>query len=181
MLLDLGLLIVLTIGFFIGLRRGFILQLIHLVGFIISFIVAYIYYDRLAPKLVLWVPYPDFDPGKTITMLLGDMSFSDAYYRAIAFVLIFIVVRVVLGIIGSALDFVASLPLVRTLNVWAGGFLGLIETYLYIFIILYIMALLPIASIQQALGDSLVANGMIKHTPILSSEVKKWWIDYIQS
>ena len=57
-MIDLAILLILAIGFIIGLRRGFILQIIHLTGFIAAFIVSYLYFDDLAPKLELWVPYP---------------------------------------------------------------------------------------------------------------------------
>lgn len=180
-MLSLALLILLVIGFFVGLRRGFILQLIHMIGFIISFIVAYIYYDDLAPKLRLWIPYPDFDPGNTLQMVLDGVGMDEAFYRAIAFAIIFFAVRIVLGIIGSALDFVASLPILKTLNVWAGGILGFVEIYLLLFILLYIAALLPVPAIQEAINGSFLAKGMINYTPFLSAELKKWWIDYIQS
>ncbi|MBS4202659.1 CvpA family protein [Lederbergia citrea] len=180
-MVNLALVILLILGFFIGLRRGFILQLIHMIGFIVSFIVAHMYYEDLAPKLRLWIPYPDFDTGNTLKMVLDGVSFDEAFYRAIAFAIIFFAVRIVLGIIGSALDIVASLPVLKLLNVWAGGILGFIETYLFIFIILYIAALLPIPSIQIALNDSIVAESMLKHTPYFSAEIKKWWFDYIQS
>lgn len=180
-MLDLALLVILIIGFLIGLRRGFILQLIHMIGFIISFIVAYMYYDELAPKLRLWIPYPGFDPENALKMVLDGTSFDEAFYRTIAFAIIFFAVRIVLGIIGSALDTVASLPIIKTLNVWAGGILGLLEMYLLLFIVLYIAALLPMVIVQDALLDSSVAKGILKHTPILSAEVKKWWLDYIQS
>lgn len=180
-MLSLALLILMVIGFFVGLRRGFILQLIHMIGFIISFIVAYIYYDELAPKLRLWIPYPDFDPGKTLEMVLDGVGMDDAFYRAVAFVIILFAVRIILGIIGSALDFVASLPILKTLNVWAGGIMGFLEIYLMLFILLYIAALLPIPAIQDAINGSFLAKGIINHTPFLSAELKKWWIDYIQS
>lgn len=180
-MLNLLLLFVLVTGFFVGLRRGFILQLIHMVGFIISFIVAYIYFDDLAPKLRLWIPYPNFDHGKTLQLVLDGAGADDAFYRVIAFTIIFIAVRIILGIIGSALDFVASLPILKTLNVWAGGILGFLEIYILIFILLYIAALLPIASVQDALNSSIVAKGIIHYTPFLSGEVKKMWIDYLQS
>ncbi|HEY4551963.1 MAG TPA: CvpA family protein [Bacillaceae bacterium] len=179
-MVDLALLFLLVIGFFVGLRRGFILQLIHMIGFIISFIVAYMYYDELAPKLKLWVPYPDLEAGSTLKLAVEGANLDEAFYRAIAFAIIFFAVRIVLGIIGSALDFVASLPILKTLNVWAGGILGFLETYILLFILLYISALLPISPVQNALNDSFMAQAMVEHTPILSSEVKKWWIEFNQ-
>ena len=107
-MLDLAVFIILVFGFLIGLKRGFILQLIHLTGFIIAFIVAYLYYDQLAPKLTLWIPYPILRSNSTLAFLFDNVNLEDAYYRAIAFVVIFFAVKILLQIIGSMLDFVAK-------------------------------------------------------------------------
>lgn len=177
-MLDLFLLLALLIGFLIGLKRGFILQTIHMTGFIIAFIIAYIYYDQLAPKLTLWVPYPSFGEGE-FQLLFDNPNIEEAYYRAIAFVAIFFAVRILLQIIGSMFDFVANLPILKTLNVWAGGFLGFAEIYLLIFFVLYISALLPIEVVQGALNDSLLASSIVKHTPIFSEQIKQWWFEAV--
>jgi uncharacterized membrane protein required for colicin V production len=175
-MLDLIVLIILGIGFLIGLKRGFILQLVHLTSFFIAFIVAYIYYDKLAPTLTLWVPYPNFSSDFPLTTIFENANLEDAYYRAIAFVVIFFAVKIVLQIIGSMLDFVAHIPILKQLNIWAGGILGFIEVYLIMFILFFIAALLPIGSIQTALTDSILVELMIKYTPILSALVEDLWI-----
>ncbi|MBP2240660.1 putative membrane protein required for colicin V production [Cytobacillus eiseniae] len=180
-MLDLAILIILVFGFFIGLKRGFILQLIHLTGFIIAFIIANMYYEKLAPKLTLWVPYPSFGDSSAFQMLFDQVNLEDAYYRAIAYVVIFIAVKIVLQIIGSMLDFVTNLPILKQLNIWAGGILGFVEVYLIMFILIYIAALVPIEMVQTALNDSFLGKGMIKHTPILSQQIKEMWIEYIAS
>jgi len=180
-MLDLAIIIILILGFFIGLKRGFILQLIHLTGFIIAFIVAYMYYEKLSPKLTLWVPYPSFGSSSTIQMLFDNANLEDAYYRAIAFVVIFFAVKIVLHIIGSMLDFLSNLPILKQLNIWAGGILGFLEIYLIIFILLYIAALVPMDSIQSLLNDSFMAKGIIKNTPIFSQQIKEMWFAYIAS
>ena len=175
-MLDLAVLIILCFGFLMGLRRGFILQLIHLTGFIIAFIVAYLYYDQLAPKLTLWVPYPNISTNLTLPFVFDNVNLEDAYYRAIAFVVIFFAVKILLQIIGSMLDFVAQIPVLKQLNIWAGGMLGFIEVYLITFILLFIAALLPIESIQGPLTDSILAEFIIKNTPILSQLIQDLWI-----
>lgn len=177
-MLDLFILFILIIGFFVGLKRGFILQTIHMTGFIIAFIIAYIYYDQIAPKLTLWIPYPTFGGGE-LKLLFDNPNIEDAYYRAIAFVAIFFAVRILLQIIGSMFDFVANLPVLKSLNVWAGGILGVVEVYLILFILLYVAALLPIGAIQSLLGDSFLANGIIQYTPIFSDQIKQWWFESI--
>ncbi len=175
-MLDLAVLIILCFGFLMGLRRGFILQLIHLTGFIIASIIAYLYYEQLAPKLTLWVPYPNLSTNLTLPSVFDNVNLEDAYYRAIAFVVIFFAVKILLQIIGSMLDFVAQIPVLKQLNIWAGGMLGFIEVYLIMFILLFIAALLPIESIQGSLTDSILAEFMIKQTPILSQLIQDLWI-----
>jgi uncharacterized membrane protein required for colicin V production len=177
-MLDLAILVLLVFGFFMGLKRGFILQLIHLAGFIVAFIAANMYYDDLAPKLNLWVPYPNFGSDSSLQLFFDNANMEDAYYRAIAFVVIFFAVRIILQIIGSMLDFVSSLPVLKQLNVWAGGLLGFAEVYLIIFILLYIGALLPVEAVQQPINDSGAAKFIINHTPALSQQVKEMWIEY---
>ncbi|RLQ97999.1 CvpA family protein [Falsibacillus albus] len=180
-MLDLVIIVLFIIGFFNGLRRGFILQAIHMIGFVAAFIAAYFYYDDLAPKLKLWIPYPSLDNADSFNMIFQGGGMEDAYYRAIAFAIIFFAVKIVLHIFGSMLDFVAHLPIIKQLNVWAGGILGFVEIYLLIFILLYIGALLPIESIQNALDKSFLAEAMIENTPIFSERLKEWWIEYVAS
>ena len=115
-MLDLIVLIILGFGFLIGLKRGFILQIIHLTGFIIAFIIAYLYYDQLAPKLTLWVPYPNFSSDSALSLVMDNVNLEDAYYRAIAFVVIFFAVKIILQIIGSMLDFIAQIPVLQTVK-----------------------------------------------------------------
>lgn len=179
-MLDLAILIVFAIGILVGLKRGFILQAIHLVSFIVAFIVAKVYYTELAPKLILWIPYPNFsnDQSNFLT-LFGDTDLEDAYYRAIAFVAIFLAVKILLHIIGTMLDFVAHLPILNTVNRTAGAILGFIEVYLILFIILYIGALVPINLIQQPIAESGLAKFIIENTPIFSQQIKEMWIEYV--
>jgi uncharacterized membrane protein required for colicin V production len=176
-MLDLIIIILFISGIIIGLRRGFILQFIHLTGFIIAFIVAKMYMNDLADKLILWVPYPSFSGDTPINMILNSGNLEDAYYRGIAFVFIFFAVKIVMQIIGSMLDFIAHLPILKQFNAMAGAVLGFIEVYLIAFIILYFIALVPIGTIQNSLHNSVLAESIVKHTPILSQDIKELWMN----
>jgi uncharacterized membrane protein required for colicin V production len=177
-MLDLALILLLIIGFFIGLKRGFILQLVHLTGFIIAYIVANLYYTELASKLILWVPYPNLDPASPLKLLTENSNMEAAFYRGISFVIIFFAVKILIQIIGSMIDFIAHLPILKHLNVWAGGILGFLEIYLIIFILLYIAALIPMEVLQGPLEDSVLANLIVNHTPIFSQQIKSMWVEY---
>ncbi|HZG60766.1 MAG TPA: CvpA family protein [Anoxybacillus sp.] len=178
-MIDLILLFILLTGFMIGLKRGFILQFIHMTGFIVAFIVAYTNYEKLAPRLRLWVPYPSFDDEETIKLIFESANLDEAYYRAIAFAILFFATKILMQIIGSMLDFVVQLPFLRSVNRWAGGALGFIEIYLIVFIVLYIGALIPIESLQTRLQDSFMASIIVKHTPFLSDMLENMWIKYM--
>lgn len=175
-MLDLILFVLFISGIIIGLRRGFILQFIHLTSFIIAFIVAKMYMSDFADKLILWIPYPSFTGDTPLQMIFSSDNLENAYYRGIAFLIIFFVIKIVLQIIGSMLDFIAHLPILKQFNSIAGGTLGFLEIYLLAFIVLYFAALVPIESIQTALHNSVLAENIVKHTPILSQDIKELWI-----
>jgi uncharacterized membrane protein required for colicin V production len=177
-MLDLILFIVLLGGFLIGLKRGFIMQLVHLIGFIAAYIVAYLYYDDLAPKLELWIPYPSSNDGSA-SLLLNSISLEQAYYNAIAFAILFFATKIILQILGSMLDFLAHLPILHTANRWLGGLLGFVEVYLIVFILLYIATLVPIESFQAHYDNSWIAQGMVKNTPVFSESVKEMWMKHM--
>ena len=177
-MLSILILVILLFSFFIGRRRGFILQLIHLIGFIASLYVAYKYYGALADNIQfrLIIPYPELDGDGIGGMLFQAFNAEDVYYSAIAFALLFFATRIILHIVGTMLDFVAHLPILRTVNNLLGGILCVVETYLILFVILFVAAVLQIQTIQDLMQGSLVAQFMMNHTPFLSDWIKDLWI-----
>ncbi|MGY0693133.1 CvpA family protein [Virgibacillus sp. FSP13] len=180
-MVDFILIILLLFGFLIGLKRGFILQAFHLIGFIVSFIVAIIYYDDLASKLALWIPYPELSGDSSWAVFLQSLPLEVAFYNAIAFAIIFFAVKIILQIIASMLDFVAELPILHSVNRILGAVLGFLEIYLLLFIILYILALTPVGNVQSWISNSFIAQLIIEHTPILSEQLKDLWFTHIES
>ncbi|MFG6119029.1 MULTISPECIES: CvpA family protein [Thalassobacillus] len=178
-MIDILLIIMLIIGLLNGLRRGFILQLFHIIGFIAAFVVAVLYYDDLAERLTLWVPYPDLPSSAEWAIFLESLPLEVAFYNAIAFAILFFGVKIIVQIIASMLDFVADLPILRTLNGLLGAVLGFIETYLILFILLSIAALLPLEAVQNALDNATIAQAIIEHTPMFSQQLKSLWFEHV--
>src|SRR5699024_4165845 len=165
-MISLILIVLLLFGFLRGLKRGFILQTFHLVGFIIAFLVARIYYKGLAGHLDAWIPYPELSSDASLALFVNNSSVETAFYNAVAFAIIFFAVKIILQIIASMLDFVSRIPLLKQLNKLLGSILCFVEVYLVIFIILYIVALTPVDVIQEVIAASSVSIFMVEITPI---------------
>lgn len=174
-MLTFGLFCILIFGFLMGLRRGLILQVLHLTGYIISFIIAAIYYDDLAEKISLFIPYADLSADGAWAVFMANMPLEDAFYNAVSFLIIFIIAKVVLQIIATMLDFVARLPMLKWVNSLFGAILGFIEVYLIAFILLYVIALVPLTRIQTIIDGSSLAKWMIEKTPFLSQKIESLW------
>lgn len=175
-MLTLILLVILAGGFLIGLRRGLVFQIVHLTGLIVAFVVAYLYFDDLAPRLRLWIPYPSGATEGTFSFFSNALSLEDAYYNAIAFAILFFATKILMHIIGSMLDFLTDLPLLHTANRWLGGAFGFIEVYLIVFLFLCLAALIPVDYIQHAVSHSVLAQAMVQHTPVISEHIKELWL-----
>lgn len=180
-MLNFILLMILVFGFLMGLKRGFILQLLHLVGFIIAFFVAVAYYKPLAEKVSLYVPYPDLKGDGAWISILDALPLEQGFYNAIAFAIIFFAVKVILQIIATMLDFVAALPVLNIVNRGLGALLGFVEVYVIVFIILFILALTPLDIVQEWINHSSIALFIIEDTPILSKKIVDLWFASIES
>ncbi|TWT26321.1 CvpA family protein [Planomicrobium sp. CPCC 101110] len=178
-MLDILLLILLLGGLIVGAKRGLVVQLIHMVGFIIALIVAYLYYKPLAEYFVLWVPYPAISEGSRFTIAVEQLDLDQTFYQLFAFALIFFAVKFALQVLASMFDFLKYLPLLGFASKILGAVLGLIEVYILLFIFIYVLALLPMDAIQTQLENSGIAQTMLEHTPFFSEKVKEWWYIYM--
>ena len=83
-----------------------------------------------------------------------ELDLDQTFYRLLAFVLIFIVVKFGLQLVASMFDFLKYLPVLGFIARILGAVFGFIEFYILIFLVLYLLAMLPIEFIQNALSKS---------------------------
>ncbi|MDR0126622.1 MULTISPECIES: CvpA family protein [Bacillus] len=175
-MIDIIILFLLLMGTLVGLKRGFILQFIKLISFVVSILVASMFYQSLAPQLT-WIPAPNFSGGQAqLAFFSGNLE--TAYYNTIAFIILFILTKILLAIIGGLLTTIASIPVIKQVNKLLGGVLGFLETYLFVFILLFVAALLPVDALQTMLSKSMLADVIVGNTPYLSGLVKDLWTTY---
>src|SRR5690625_3111257 len=157
----------LIFGLLRGLKRGFILQSVHLFGFIISFIIAVLNYKKLAPHLSLWIPYPELSGDSAWALFLQALPLETGFYNGIAFVVIFFSAKIGLQIFAAMIDFIAELPILHSMNRIFGALLGFVEVYLILFVLLYILAFIPIETVQTQIEHSFLAKRIVENTPYL--------------
>ncbi|MGX7417507.1 CvpA family protein [Carnobacterium gallinarum] len=177
-MLSIGIIIVLAIGFYGGARRGLVLQVVMTVGYLLSYLIARIYYIKLGANLELFVPYPSATENSKFVFFDHAMGLEldKAFYNAVAFMLILFVGWLLTRFIGSMLTKLTFFPVIKQANYLGGGILSFLVVYVGIFLVLYVAAMIPMEVIQGALRQSSLAQMIVKNTPILSNQIYQWWI-----
>lgn len=177
-MIDLIIIILLIAGVLTGVGRGVLYQLVNLVGLVIALIVAVLGYKALAEKFVMLVPYPTVSDETALKFGMEGADLMQTFYNVLAFVLIFFVVKFVFKVIASLINFIQHIPVLGGFNRILGGLLGFIQVYLMLFLLLYILALLPVASIQNFIDSSILTNLILKYTPLISTMFQHLWFVY---
>ncbi|PIO83090.1 colicin V production protein CvpA [Loigolactobacillus backii] len=177
-MLTILILLVLLYAYYAGRRRGLMLQLVYTAGYLISFIFARLLYRSIAPKLTLWVPYQSADLSSRFAFFSQKtgLKLDNAFYAACAFMLVLVIGWVIVRFVGVLVSQLTFYPLEQQTSMIGGGVLNVLTVYVGIFLILTLLALLPIAGLQTALAHSILARGMVKLTPIPAIH---WWLQAI--
>lgn len=177
MILTILILLVLLWTFYTGWRRGVIGQIIYFAGYSITFFVATQYYETLGQQLQLWIPYPEVALNQTMTFYQSSMlmQLNHSFYAAMGFMAIMFVGWLLTHFIGFLFRSRRH-SLLGHINRLCGGIMNMIFGYIGIFLILYVLTLIPINSVQLQLAQSPLAQWMIRNTPMLSEWIYNWWI-----
>ncbi|UQS82459.1 CvpA family protein [Bombilactobacillus folatiphilus] len=164
----LSILIILTLayGVYAGIRRGLALQIVYSVGYTISVIVAILSYHWLGPKLDLIIPYPSASPQSYFAFFSSRVSLSldNAFYLGVAFLFVVFLGWCITRILGAYCNDLTYVSLGGEFNYPFSALLALICNYVGLFMILYVLALIPITGLQKMLDHSLLASTMIRYS-----------------
>ena len=164
-MVDIIILIFLIFGALIGFKRGFTRQLVSLVGIFVILILSFLLKNPISVFLYNHLPFFNFGG------IFKDISVLNILvYEVIAFFIVFFVLTIVFKLLlGITKIFEKILNATIILGIPSkilGAILGVVQNYIYAFIIIYIFSL-PVFNID-IISDSKVVNIILNKTPILN-------------
>lgn len=168
-------------SFYSGSRRGIPLQLVYSAGFFLSFLFAQKMYLSWGRKIELIVPYLSISPETKMVFFSQKEAFDldKPYYAAVAF-LFFLLVGFLLtrlaGLLASPLRFVSIIPQFDWI---VAGFLNVLIVYIWFFLCLKLLTLIPIDFIQDLFVSHQWLRNIVEKTPFFSNYIQQLWITNI--
>ena len=167
-IVDVIIVLVLLFGAVLGFKRGAIRTGVSFVGLVIAIVLAALLRHPVAQFMYEYFPFFNFGGVfENVTVL------NILLYEVIAFFLVFAILLIgvrllsfLANTIEKALDFTIVLGIPSKI---IGIFVGFIETYIYVFIVMYFLTL-PMFNIG-IVNDSTLTDKILNNTPILTKTV----------
>ena len=167
-LIDVFIILFLAMGGIIGFKSGAIKELTRFVGFFLVVLISFYLKDKL--MVLLYENLPFFDFGG---IFKGIDAINILLYQLISFLVIFMMLIFflkVLIVITGLVEWLVKMTIFLSLpSKLLGMVIGIIEYYVYIFLILYILNM-PVFNITFV-SESKLGNIILNDTPVLSKMV----------
>lgn len=167
--IDASIILFLLLGAIIGFKKGFIKSMVSLVGVIVVIVLSFYLKEPIANFLYKYLHFFNFGG-----MYKGLTVINILMYEAIAFLLIFSILSIILriiikitGIIEKLLNLTIILGLFSKI---LGAILGLVEMVVFIYISLFALSQFNMTS--KLVLESKSGNKILNSTPILANIAK---------
>ena len=169
---DVSIILILLMGAVVGFKRGIFKSAVMFIGAIVVIVLAYSLKNSVANLLYSFMPFfnfaGDFEGLTTLNLII---------YEAIAFVIVYLLLMVLLrilikvtGIFFFFLNFTIILGIPSKL---LGALFGLVETFLFIFVALFLLNQIP--ATNSIVTSSSSASHILTASPILSNITKSYY------
>ena len=152
----------------VGFKRGVFKELVMTVGFLLVFIISYLFKNPVAEILSLRLPFLEFGDA-----IKNSAVFNIIFYQFIAFILVFFIVMVLFrallsisGFIEKVLNFTIILGIPSKI---LGAIVGAIEGYIIAFVVVFVLNQ-PILDVGIMSGSKM-KNFVLNSTPGLTQIV----------
>lgn len=165
-IVDAVILLALLAGALIGFKKGFIKTMVSLIGTILVIVISFKLKEPIADFMFKYLPFFDFSgmyEGLTVLNIL--------IYDTIAFLLVFVFLSAILGIIINITGVIEKLLNVTIIlgafSKILGAIAGLLEMIAFVYIVLFALAQFNVTS--EFVLQSKVGTTILNNTPILSN------------
>ncbi len=167
---DVVIILLLAMGFVVGMKKGFTRQLVDTVGVIVIIILAFLLKGYISPFFYRYFPIFQFS-GK----LEGITSLNFLLYEILSFLFLFAILYSVLKVLKSTTKlFEKILKMTIVLGIPSkilGGIVGLVENFILVFVLLYFCSL-PMFDLVMV-KESKLTPKILGSTPGLTQICKK--------
>ena len=133
--IDIVIIVVLILSILIGLKKGFLLSLIDLIGTVAIFMMAYILAPLCSSSMMLINSLVNIDVGNEYLNVLIIEKSNELLW----FVILFVVGSILVMFIKPIFKAIDELPLIKQLNHLLGGVFGIIKSYIVCLVFLFIL------------------------------------------
>lgn len=153
-LINIGLVVWLLIAIIMGYKKGFLWQLVRLLGLLVCVAVSWIVAPGLAKLINLfpkaWAPFANTSVGMIVYERINFLCW---------FIVVILIGLIILMIIGPLFKALTELPFLKQANGILGALLGIIRTFIFFMVVTYL------------LNSALIKNG--------KDIIEKSWVKYI--
>ena len=105
--------------------------------------------------------------AKKETTQAVSSSITNIVINIISFIAVFIITRIILIFLHIFSEAIGNLPLIKQFNHIGGLLYGLLKSVIIIFIILALVSVLPLTSLQETIGSTIITRTLYNINPIL--------------
>ena len=167
---DVAIILIIICGMVLGFKRGFTRELVSSIGFILIVIIAFLLKNPVSVFLYEHLPFFKF-----AGIIKGVTALNIVLYEAFAFIIVLTILSFALKLLIQFTNifegFLKVTIVLAPISKIGGAIVGFIESYVWAFIILYILSI-PTFNIPE-LNNSKYKDKILNNMPILSSMVDK--------
>ena len=169
-IIDAIIILFILLGGVIGFKEGVIKKLTSVVGLVLVVVIAFTLKNKLSVYFYENLPFFDL-----WGVFKGIQILNVIFYEVVAFLVIasilMLIYRIILGITGLIENILKATVILSIPSKILGFIVGLIESYIWVYIILFILTL-PVINLKDVY-TSKVANYIMQETPYLSKYTSK--------
>lgn len=155
---------------YVGYRRGVVYEGLAAGGYVIGLILATLLYKPFSNFLNLWVPYPSANDRSSFAFFdkTTGLTLDKSFYAAIAFSIILLIVCCLWRFVMLGFNQLRYVTVNSNLNFWGSIIISFIVTQISVYLLLFILATISNDGLQNMLGHSILASGILHFSPGIS-------------